>query len=97
MALASVTLADLSKHRTPQDAWVAIHGKVYDVSKFFEDHPGGGEVLMSVAGTDATEEFDYVDHSDDAFRTMEKIEVGVLTGWVKVKLAHPARITKEHY
>lgn len=55
------------------------------MSNFFEDHPGGGEVLKDVAGTDSTKDFDYVDHSDDAWRTMEKIQVGILDGWVEVR------------
>lgn len=42
-------------------------------------------MLKDVAGTDSTKDFDYVDHSDDAFRTMEKIQVGILDGWVEVR------------
>ena len=34
-----ITLEELSKHRTPEDAWVTYRGKVYDVSNW-EDHPG---------------------------------------------------------
>lgn len=42
-------------------------------------------MLKDVAGTDSTKDFDYVDHSDDAWRTMEKIQVGILDGWVEVR------------
>ena len=42
--------ADLLKHVTAEDCWIAIEGKVYDVTKFMADHPGGEEVLNEVAG-----------------------------------------------
>jgi cytochrome b involved in lipid metabolism len=29
---------------------MAIHGKVYDVTKFLAEHPGGDEVMVEVAG-----------------------------------------------
>lgn len=29
---------------------MSIHGKVYDVTKFLEEHPGGEEVMLEVAG-----------------------------------------------
>jgi L-lactate dehydrogenase (cytochrome) len=32
---------ELRKHRTPQDCWIAVHSKVYDVTEFLEEHPGG--------------------------------------------------------
>lgn len=43
-------LEDVSKHNTHEDCWLVIGEKVYDVSKFLEDHPGGDEVLLSATG-----------------------------------------------
>jgi len=37
---------------------VVLHGKVYDVSAFLPDHPGGKKAIVLYAGKDATEEFD---------------------------------------
>jgi cytochrome b involved in lipid metabolism len=34
-----ITLDEVSSHRVPQDAWVHMGGKVYDVSSW-NDHPG---------------------------------------------------------
>jgi cytochrome b involved in lipid metabolism len=37
---------------------VILFDKVYDVTKFMGDHPGGKDAIMLFAGKDATEEFD---------------------------------------
>ena len=41
-------------------------------------HSGGEEVLLDVAGQDATEAFEDVGHSDEARETLEQLKVGVL-------------------
>ena len=58
--------------------WLTIHGKVYDVTKYLEDHPGGEEVLLDRAGQDATEDFEDVGHSNDARKQLNKYEKGEL-------------------
>ncbi|KAI4356416.1 hypothetical protein L6164_000440 [Bauhinia variegata] len=70
------TLADVSKHNTAKDCWLVIHGKVYDVTKFLEDHPGGDEVLLSSTGKDATDDFEDVGHSSSATSMMNEFYVG---------------------
>ena len=39
-------------------ACVLRAGKVYDVTPFMDDHPGGGEIMLSAAGKDATNDFE---------------------------------------
>jgi cytochrome b involved in lipid metabolism len=34
-----LTLQDVARHKTQDDVWLAIHGKVYDVTKFLDEHP----------------------------------------------------------
>ena len=34
--------------------------KVYDVTEFLAEHPGGEEILLETAGTDSTEAFEDV-------------------------------------
>ncbi|KAM7262583.1 hypothetical protein ACFE04_000266 [Oxalis oulophora] len=70
------TLADVSQHNTPKDCWLIIDGKVYDVTKFLEDHPGGDEVLLSATGKDATDDFEDVGHSSSARAMMDELYVG---------------------
>ena len=38
-------LSDLKDHNKRDDIWVAVHGKVYDLTKFLLLHPGGSRVL----------------------------------------------------
>ncbi|XVE81377.1 hypothetical protein DITRI_Ditri15bG0058700 [Diplodiscus trichospermus] len=70
------TLAQVSEHNTPKDCWLIINGKVYEVTKFLEDHPGGDEVLLSATGKDATDDFEDVGHSDSARGMMDQYRVG---------------------
>lgn len=35
-----------------------LYGNVYDVTRFLPEHPGGSKVILQLAGTDATEEYD---------------------------------------
>jgi hypothetical protein len=49
----SVTQGELEKHVDEKDCWLAIHGKVYDVSSYLVDHPGGLDVMMEYAGASA--------------------------------------------
>uniref|UniRef100_A0A8C5M473 Cytochrome b5 n=1 Tax=Leptobrachium leishanense TaxID=445787 RepID=A0A8C5M473_9ANUR len=65
------TLDEIQKHNNSKSTWIIIHNKVYDVSKFLEEHPGGEEVLREQAGGDATETFEDIGHSTDA-RNMSK-------------------------
>ena len=51
------TLADVAAHRTEDDCWMVIHGLVFDVTSLVPSHPGGGDLLLAVAGRDATIEF----------------------------------------
>ncbi|CAI9772026.1 unnamed protein product [Fraxinus pennsylvanica] len=69
---------EVSKHRTIKDCWLVIDGKVYDVSPFMDDHPGGDEVLLSSSGKDATADFEDIGHSDSAKEMMDKYLIGTI-------------------
>ncbi|KAH6867382.1 hypothetical protein B0T10DRAFT_572372 [Thelonectria olida] len=79
------TTKQVAEHNSPEDAWLTIHGQVYDVTKYLADHPGGADVLTEAAGTDASEEFDNAGHSEDAFEIMKDYCVGKLQGFEKKK------------
>lgn len=48
------------------------------MTKYLDDHPGGSAVLLEVAGTDATEAFEEIGHSDEAREQLEPFYVGDL-------------------
>ncbi|KAJ8749498.1 hypothetical protein K2173_025693 [Erythroxylum novogranatense] len=86
------TLAQVSEHNHRKDCWVVINGKVYDVTKFLDDHPGGDEVLLSATGKDATDDFEDVGHSTSARAMMDEFYVGDIdasTVPTKVKYTPP--------
>lgn len=75
-ALKQYSFAEVAKHNTATDLWMVIDDKVYDVTKFQNEHPGGEEVLIEMAGKDATNEFVDVGHSTDAKEQMKQFVVG---------------------
>ncbi|MQL93792.1 hypothetical protein Taro_026448, partial [Colocasia esculenta] len=50
------TKAEVSVHNSKKDCWIIIKDKVYDVTPYVEEHPGGDAILTN-AGGDATEGF----------------------------------------
>ena len=55
--LKEYTREDVTKHNKENDCWVIIDDKVYDVTNFLVDHPGGKDAILLYAGQDATEQF----------------------------------------
>lgn len=55
---------------------MAIEGKVYDVTSFLNNHPGGAEALKKYSGKDATQAFRDVNHSMKAVQKRESFLVG---------------------
>ncbi|CAH8574489.1 unnamed protein product [Schistosoma turkestanicum] len=70
------TLEEIRKHNKPNDLWIVIHDKVYDLTKFASEHPGGETVLEQQAGDYGTEPFEDVGHSSDAREIMEQYYIG---------------------
>ncbi|KMZ56874.1 Cytochrome b5, seed isoform [Zostera marina] len=70
------TMEEVSVHNTDKDCWLIIDGKVYDVTNFLEDHPGGDDVLISATGKDATDDFEDVGHSTSARSMMDDYYIG---------------------
>ena len=49
-AIRIISQEELEQNNSSQSLWFAIEGKVYDVTKFQEDHPGGDDVLLDQGG-----------------------------------------------
>jgi len=73
-----ITRSEVSKANTEDKAWVIIESKVYDVTEFAEEHPGGEHLIQEVFGQDATEGFNAIMHSDAAKEILEELYVGDL-------------------
>ncbi|KAF8768772.1 hypothetical protein HU200_007332 [Digitaria exilis] len=82
---------EVSKHSGRKDCWLIIAGKVYDVTAFMEEHPGGDEVADAFgqekltlrrrrprfrAGKDATTDFEDIGHSNSAKELMPQYCIG---------------------
>ena len=71
-------LTEIKQHNTKKSSWMVIHNKVYDITEFIAEHPGGEEVLLDLAGQEATEAFEDVGHSNDARDMLSDMHIGEL-------------------
>ncbi|KAF7775784.1 hypothetical protein Agabi119p4_4177 [Agaricus bisporus var. burnettii] len=71
-----ITLEQLRANKTRDSLYVLLHKKVYNVTKFIDEHPGGDEVILAEAGQDATEAFEDVGHSDEARALLPGMFIG---------------------
>ena len=71
-----ISASDLQKHNKPDDCWVAIHGLVYDLTDFADEHPAGAESITDLAGKDGTEAFEAV-HNQRILEEFDEEIMGV--------------------
>lgn len=76
------TLDEIAEHSTKESCWIAIEGKVYDVTSFIPTHPGG-EAILQGCGKDATAMFNRrpevnTSHSQNARDILKKYYLGEL-------------------
>ncbi|CAG9566691.1 unnamed protein product [Danaus chrysippus] len=73
-----LTLAEISHHDTRDDCWVVIYDRVYDISTFLYEHPGGDEIMLEYAGRDASTAFRGSGHSKMALKALDRFLIGEL-------------------
>uniref|UniRef100_A0A6U1YTJ4 Cytochrome b5 heme-binding domain-containing protein n=1 Tax=Trieres chinensis TaxID=1514140 RepID=A0A6U1YTJ4_TRICV len=77
-------MSEVKDHNKNDDCWLVIGNantggpKVYDVTSYLDDHPGGAEVMLDVGGQNADEFFEDIGHSNDAREELKKYQIGVL-------------------
>ena len=54
---ASYTMAQVSANKSAAKCWSVINGDVYDLTKWISAHPGGSGAILSLCGTDGTQDF----------------------------------------
>ncbi len=72
----------VAKHSTASDCWIIVSQKVYSVSSYISEHPGGKSVIVKMCGKDATTVFtsrgDTGEHSSTAWQLLGQFLVGSL-------------------
>ncbi|ODN81596.1 hypothetical protein L202_02008 [Cryptococcus amylolentus CBS 6039] len=66
-----ISFEEVQKHNKADDCWVIINGKIYDVTDFMENHPGGPEIILANAGKDASKIFGPI-HYPDALEMLDE-------------------------
>ncbi|XP_033227137.1 cytochrome b5 reductase 4 isoform X2 [Belonocnema kinseyi] len=74
-----VSMAELAEHNKENDAWIAIRGIVFNVTRYMDFHPGGIEELMKGVGKDATKLFENVHSWVNYQSILQKCVVGKLS------------------
>ncbi|XP_018325120.1 cytochrome B5-like protein [Agrilus planipennis] len=72
-----ITLEEVAYHDTWDSCWMVIYDRVYDVTDFLDEHPGG-DVLLEYAGRDATCAFRGSGHSALALKQLQSFLIGEL-------------------
>eukprot|EP00177_Eucheuma_denticulatum_P007269 GFKZ01013237.1.p1 GENE.GFKZ01013237.1~~GFKZ01013237.1.p1 ORF type:complete len:538 (-),score=67.62 GFKZ01013237.1:1189-2802(-) len=73
------TWEEVARHNTEESAWIAVDGRVFDITMFVDRHPGGSEILLAAVGRDATDLFlSYHPMTDVPEKLLEKYCIGSL-------------------
>lgn len=79
------TTSEVAAHNTAKDCWLIIDNKVYNITSYFGQHPGGNETMTPYCGKEATKAFETKDktraqnHSDRAWSMLDSYFVGELS------------------
>jgi len=44
-----LSVEEISKHNTPEDCWIVVEDKVWDITEFAPQHPGSGQSKYGIA------------------------------------------------
>jgi len=79
--LPTIPAADVQAHSTEKSCYVTIGAKVYDVTSFLQDHPGGGDLILEYGGKDVgaimEDELSHT-HSEAAYEILDESLVGFM-------------------
>lgn len=77
--ISTLPQADVLSHNTAKSCYVTIGNKVYDITDFVDDHPGGGHLILEYGGKDVKEimadEISH-EHSEAAYEVLDDSFLG---------------------
>ena len=73
-----ISAEEVKKHNKVDDLWIIIDKKVYDVTEYAEEHPGGVAAIAKNAGGDASKGFRGPQHPSRVFDIVDDYMIGVL-------------------
>jgi cytochrome b involved in lipid metabolism len=56
-ALITLSKSEIAKHNLKADSWSIINGKVFNLTPFVQNHPGGSAVISNICGKDGSGAF----------------------------------------
>merc|ERR1712087_453880 len=71
------TASEVASHNSTTDLWIIVDGKVYDVTEYVGEHPGGDAIAKN-AGGDATEGMHGPQHPSRVFDMLVDYHIGDL-------------------
>lgn len=77
--LPTLPSTEVAAHNSAKSCYITVGTKVYDVTEFVEDHPGGGGLILDYAGKDVKEAMeDEVSHthSESAWEILDDYLIG---------------------
>lgn len=77
-SLPEISLQMVAEHDSHDDCWIIVYDRVYDVTLFLAEHPGGKDIILDYAGHDATLAFHGTGHSRAAIQQMSNYVIGEL-------------------
>jgi cytochrome b involved in lipid metabolism len=77
--VASYTMAQVATHKDAKSCWSAIDGKVYDLTKAIDVHPGGREKVLAICGKDGSSAFgDQHGDNKEIVASLQTMVIGTL-------------------
>ena len=88
-----VSAAVVQSHKTRESCWIVVEGRVYDMTNFAPEHPGGADIIYIHAGRDATTAYLEV-HEPNLIKTTlsQKENIGTLDPKTSFPDEPPAKV-----
>ncbi len=72
-------MAQVAQHDKDGDCWTVIEGKVYNLTNWVHQHPGGVQAILQLCGKDGTQPFTQQhDHAQQQQTILATFLIGAL-------------------